>query len=108
MAVSDEQIAHTLELLDGVGPLTTRKMFGGLGIYSNGKIFAVLMSDGVLKLKGAGAMVDALTEAGWERWTFRRDGASKTTAMPYWTIPDEVLDDPELASDWARQSLETL
>ena len=45
MAVSDDQITHALELFDGVGPMTTRKMFGGLGIYADGKIFAVLMSE---------------------------------------------------------------
>ena len=43
MAVSEEQIAHALELFDGVGPMTTRKMFGGLAIYADGKVFAILM-----------------------------------------------------------------
>ena len=108
MAVSDDQIAHALELFEGVGPMTTRKMFGGLGIYSEGKIFAVLMSDGVLKLKGAGAMVNILQQEGWERWTYRREGSDKVTEMPYWTLPDPLLDDPEEASDWARRALAEL
>ena len=76
MAVSEEQIAHALELLDGVGPMTTRKMFGGLGIYADGKIFAILMSDGVLKLKGAGPMAHTFHTEGWERWTYQRDGSA--------------------------------
>lgn len=108
MAVSDAQIAYALELLDTVGPMTTRKMFGGLGIYAEGKIFAVLMSDGVLKLKGAGDMADTLTREGWERWTYQRDGSAKVTSMPYWTIPDTILDDPEVAGDWARRALDAL
>ncbi|MEL7151071.1 MAG: TfoX/Sxy family protein [Pseudomonadota bacterium] len=108
MAVSEEQIAHALELLDGVGPMTTRKMFGGLGIYADGKIFAVLMSDGVLKLKGAGAMAHTFDTEGWERWTYQRDGSDTQTAMPYWTVPDALLDDPETASDWARRALAEL
>lgn len=108
MAVSEEQIAHALELFAGVGPMTTRKMFGGLGIYRDGQIFAVLMSDGVLKLKGAGDMVDVFEDQGWERWTYSREGSDKVTAMPYWTVPDDLLDDPEAASAWAQRAIEAL
>ena len=108
MAVSDEQIAHALELFEDVGPMTTRKMFGGLGIYQDGRIFAVLMSDGVLKLKGAGEMVEVFEAEGWERWTYTRDGSDKVTAMPYWTVPDALLDDPEEATAWARRALDAL
>lgn len=108
MAVSEEQIAHALELLAGVGPMSTRKMFGGLGIYHDGTIFAILMSDGVLKLKGAGDMADVFDAEGWERWTYSREGSDKVTAMPYWTVPDALLDDPEAAGDWARRALAAL
>lgn len=108
MAVSDEQIEHALELFAGVGALTTRKMFGGFGIYHEGKIFAALMSDGVLQLKGAGEMVEVFDKAGWERWTYTREGSDKVTAMPYWAVPDDLLDDPETASDWARRALDAL
>ncbi|MEM9426581.1 MAG: TfoX/Sxy family protein [Pseudomonadota bacterium] len=108
MAVSDAQIAHAVELFEGVGPLTTRKMFGGLGIYAEGKIFAVLMSDGRLRLKGAGAMVDVFDENAWERWTYQREGSKKVSAMPYWTLPDALLDDPDAASGWARRALAEL
>ena len=56
MALTDEEIGHALELFEGVGPMTTRKMFGGLGIYAGGTIFAVMMSDGTIRLKGKGDM----------------------------------------------------
>lgn len=108
MAVSDEQIEHALELFSGIGEMTTRKMFGGLGIYSEGTIFAILMSDGVLKLKGAGEMAEVFEREGWDRWTYSREGSDKTTAMPYWTVPDALLDDPEEASAWARRALDAL
>lgn len=107
MAVSAEQIAFVHDLFAGVGPITTRKMFGGLGIYADGKIFAVLMSDGALKLKGVGEMADTFTSEGWAPWTYtRKDGAA--SSMPYWTMPDSLLDDPEEASAWARRALATL
>ena len=104
MAVSDDQIAFVHDLFEGVGSLNTRKMFGGLGIYTDGKIFSVVMSDGTIRLKGVGEMVSVFTAHGWEPWVYtRKDGAS--SSMPYWTIPDDILDDPETASQWARRAL---
>lgn len=108
MAVSDEQIEMALDLLSGVGPVTTRKMFGGVGFYADGTIFAVLMSDGTLRLKGAGEMADAFDTEGWERWTYTRDGSDKATAMPYWRVPDALLDDADETSAWARRALAAL
>ena len=108
MAVTDEQIEAIRDLFAEVGPISTRKMFGGLGIYSEGTIFAVLMSDGDLKLKGAGEMAETFDTEGWERWTYQRDGSDKITAMPYWSLPDALLDDPEEASAWARRALAAL
>ena len=96
------------DLFAGVGPITTRKMFGGLGIYSEGTIFAVVMSDGTLRLKGAGPMAETFDAEGWERWTYTREGSDKMAAMPYWTVPEALLDDPEAASDWARRALAAL
>lgn len=107
MAVTDEQIAFVTDLFSGLGPVTTRKMFGGLGIYADGTIFALLMSDGTMKLKGAGDMPRAYAHAGWQPWTYtRKDGA--TSSMPYWTIPEDLLDDPDAACNWARRALDAL
>ena len=108
MSVSDEEIAHALELFDGLGGLTTRKMMGGLCIYHDGTIFALLMSDGQLYLKGAGAFQDVLEAEGCARWQYTREGKDKPTFMPYWTMPDAALDDPEEAVNWARRALEHL
>lgn len=106
MSVSEEEIAHALELFDGLGGLTTRKMMGGLCIYHEGTIFALLMSDGQLHLKAVGAFRDVLVAEGCTRWTYEREGAKrKPTAMPYWTMPEAALDDPEEAVAWARRAL---
>lgn len=108
MAVSDEQIEMVLDLFADLGPLTKRKMFGGIVFYSEGTIFAAMMSDGRLQLKGAGEMVQTFDDAGWTRWTYSREGSDKVTAMPYWEMPDDLLDDPEAACDWARRALAAL
>lgn len=104
MSVSGADIAFALELFDRLGPLTSRKMMGGLCLYRDGTIFALLHSDGSLWLKGAGAFAERITQEGWQRWTYQRDGG-KETAMPYWRLPDAALDDPDLACKLAGEAL---
>ncbi|EBA08825.1 TfoX/Sxy family protein [Sagittula stellata] len=107
MALSEEDRAYARDLFSGLGDVTTRRMFGGMGIYSGGTIFALLMSDGTLMIKGAGAFADRLEEMGCERWRYtRKDGGG--AAMPYWTLPGEALDDPDEAVDLAREALRYL
>ena len=48
MSVSPAEIAFALELFEGLGRLTTRRMMGGLCLYSDGVLFALLQSDGSL------------------------------------------------------------
>lgn len=104
MSLSAEEIAFATELFSGLGQISTRRMMGGLCLYSDGTIFAIVHGDGSIWLKGAGGFVAELEAEGSTRWTYTRDGG-KPTAMPYWSLPDAALDDPDLACDWARRAL---
>ncbi len=104
MSLSDEQIAHALEVFEAVPDVTTRKMFGGLGLYSEGTIFGVVMSDGTIRLKGVGDMITRFEDLGMEKWVYQRPG-QKQSSMPYWTLPEAMLDDPDEASALAREAL---
>jgi DNA transformation protein len=107
MGVSAEDIDFAVELFFDLGGITTRKMMGGLCLYRDGVIFAILNPDGSIWLKGGGAFQAVLEDAGCTRWTYtRKDGS--TTEMPYWSLPDSALDDPEQACDWARCALDHL
>ncbi|MDF0602950.1 TfoX/Sxy family protein [Psychromarinibacter sp. C21-152] len=107
MSLSDADRAFAAELFAGLGGVTTRRMFGGMGIYRDGVIFALMRGDGAILLKGANGFGDTLEAAGGEHWKHRREDGT-TTAMPYWTLPDAALDDPELACDWARRAIDHL
>lgn len=107
MSLSDAEIDHAKDLFSGLGPLTTRKMMGGLCLYSEGTIFAIVRSEGDILIKGAGAFIDTLKAQGCTQWVYtRKDGAQ--SHMPYWTLPADAQDDPEAASALAREALRHL
>ncbi|MEM8591323.1 MAG: TfoX/Sxy family protein [Pseudomonadota bacterium] len=103
MSVSEENIAFVRDLFSAIPALTTRKMFGGLSIYSDGKIFAIIGPGGAIYLKAKGDLADDLAAEGAEKFTF--EGKEKTASMGYWTLPEAALDDPEEATRWARRAL---
>lgn len=107
MSVSAEEIAFARDLFSGLGDITTRRMMGGLCLYHEGTIFAILHPEGGIYLKGAGAFVDRLEEMGCTRWTYTRK-TGQSAAMPYWTLPGAALDDPEEAVALARDALRHL
>lgn len=108
MTLSQAGMAFATDLFADIPDLSTRRMFGGMGLYSGPGIFAVQLSDGRLMLKAAkGAFADHLAALGGEEWTYaHKNGAA--SAMPYWTVPDACLDDPEQACALARQALDAL
>ena len=108
MSLGAAEITFATDLFSDLPNLTTRRMFGGLALYSDGTIFALLRSDGALLIKAAeGPLAAQLAEAGATRWTYaRKDGHA--AAMPYWTLPDTALDDPAEAVAWARRALAAL
>ena len=108
MSVTAEDIDHAVELFSGLGDLSTRKMMGGLCIYHQGTIFALLMSDGQIYLKGAGDFQDVLENEGCRRWQYQHKDRDKPTFMPYWTLPETAMDDPDEAAHWARRALDHL
>jgi DNA transformation protein len=105
MAVSAEDIEFATDLFASIGSITTRKMMGGLSIYADGQIFAMMFSDTSLMIKASGPLAGELRKAGSTQFTYTNKKSGKLVAMPYWTLPEAALDDPEEACNWARKSL---
>lgn len=103
MSVTDADIAFAHDLFDPLGDITHRKMMGGLTLYCDGQVFAILDSDATPYLKAKGAMAAQMAAVG-----ARQFGVESGKMMGYWTLPDAALDDPETACDWARQALAAL
>ncbi|MHB8287499.1 MAG: TfoX/Sxy family protein [Caulobacteraceae bacterium] len=92
------------ELFSGLGPVTIKRMFGGKGVYHLGRIVAVVFRDELL-LKADVDTAPAFEAAGARQWTY--DGQKdKLIRMPYWSTPDDALDDPDAMTRWARLAYE--
>ncbi len=92
------------DLFAALGQVTIKRMFGGKGIYHQDLMVAVEIG-GVLRLRTDALTAPAFEAAGAEPWIYHRPGG-KPVAWPYWTIPDEALDDPDLMADWAKLAWE--
>ena len=93
------------ELFAGLGEVSIRRMFGGKGVYHQGLIIAVELSDGGLMLKGDAQSAPELEAAGARRWTYEGRGG-RMSSMPYWSVPEEAFDDPDAMTRWARLAFE--
>jgi DNA transformation protein len=92
------------EMFESLGTISIRRMFGGKGIYHQGVIFALELYDEIM-LKADAETAPLFVEAGARQWSY--EGKSgKPVLMPYWTIPDEALDDPDIMARWSRLALE--
>ena len=102
MATSDGALEHILDLL-GPGEPEAKRMFGGLGIFHRGLMFA-LMDDDTLYMK-----VDDLTLADYEAegsGPFTVVMRGKETTMGYREIPANVLEDHDRLIDWANKAID--
>jgi DNA transformation protein and related proteins len=93
------------DMFASVGPVTIKRMFGGKGVYCDGKIVAVEV-DGEILLKADAHSAPLFAEAGARQWTYKGKKQGKPVAMPYWSIPDSALDDPDEMAVWARRAYE--
>ena len=100
MAVSHNYRAYVVDKLAGVGPVKTRRMFSGVGIYRDETIFAIIANNAVyFKTDSAGrGDFEAL---GME--PFQAD-AEDTREQCYYRLPDTVLEDPKTLAAWVNRA----
>ena len=89
-----------LEILSPWRPVTARRMFGGHGIYHAGVMFA-LIADGQLYLKVDDESRGVFEAAGLSPFVYEAKG--RRVSLSYHRAPDAMLDEPELAREWAER-----
>jgi DNA transformation protein len=100
MAVSEEFLSFVRDQFREVGEVSTRKMFGGAGVYHDGRFFALVADDELF-----------LTVDDTSRPKFEKAGSHAFEPWEgqvmngYWSVPADVLKDPAQLAHWSRHSL---
>ena len=104
MPVTDSFVEFVLEQLDPLGPITSKRMFGGVGLYA-GELFFALIAGDVLYLKGDEATRGARTKAGARPFQPYPDRPKGKGKMQYYSVPAAILEDGDALLKWATQSI---
>lgn len=102
MAVSDDFREFVLEQLRPSGRVTSRPMFGGVGLYLDGLFFA-LIDDDTLYFKTDDSNRARLEQADSKPFCPFPDRPDQP--MAYWQVPAEILEDAEVLAQWAREAM---
>lgn len=102
MAVSGDFRRYVLDQLHGLGRVTARPMFGGVGLY-NGDLFFALIDDDTLYFKVNDATRPRYVATGMKPFCPFPDEPAREMGG-YFEVPAEVLEDPEELVSWARQA----
>jgi DNA transformation protein len=107
MAVSTEQAAYVLEQLERVPGLTSQKMFGGVGFSSDGLFFGFLHRNGSVFLRADDSNREDYEARGCTNFHGKTPTpGEKIKGMPFFTIPEDVLEDPDELEVWARKAID--
>ena len=102
MAVQAQYLEYVREQLAGLGHVSTRRMFGGVGLYCD-ELFFGLIDDDTLFFK-----TDASNAAQYQARNMPRfmpPTNRPMSPMGYHQVPADIIEDGELLVTWARQSV---
>lgn len=101
MAVTNSYLEYILERLATAGPVTARRMFGGVGLYSGSTFFALIDND-TLYFKVNDRNRGDFEAEGME--PFRPFGED-SYAMKYFSVPERVIEDDQLLAAWTTKAI---
>ncbi|TCK31684.1 DNA transformation protein [Ancylobacter aquaticus] len=94
--------AEIADIFTALGPIRCRRMFGALGVYAEGAMFAIAAGD-ILYLKADAALAERLEAGGAQIFTYERLGRPVT--LGFWSLPEAALDDADLAAELGGHAL---
>lgn len=91
-------IEDQLSLFSG---FTSKNMFGGVGYFKDELMFGAIM-DNVFRLKADAENVGDYEERGMGPHAVK----GRKMSMPYYQVPEDVIDNREELASWANKALE--
>ncbi len=94
-------VSYLHEVFADFGPIQTKRMFGGHGVYHDGLMFG-LVADDALYLKVDEEIRPLFEQQDLGPFEYNKQG--KILKLSYHAAPPEILENREQASHWARLS----
>lgn len=101
----NEFVSYLLELLEPIGNIRAKKMFGGYGIYKNDVIFSIV-ADEIFYLKADDVNRKDFEKLGLQKFTYRKKSGDKDFSMSYYQAPEHAMEDSQELCSWAEKSIE--
>ena len=102
MAVQPQYLAYILEQLEALPAVRPNRMFGGIGLYSDGLFFG-LIDDDTLFFKTDGTNVEQYRARKMPRFMPFPDRPE--AVLGYHQVPADVIEDAEALVAWARKAV---
>jgi DNA transformation protein len=99
----EELREHCLELLQPLGQVRARRMFGGHGLYVDDLFVAIIAND-CLYLKTDSSTHPTFEAAGCQAFVYDRQ--RQAVSLGYWTAPPDAMESPALMAPWARLAIQ--
>jgi DNA transformation protein len=96
-----EFVTYVVDLMQSIGPISAKSMFGGHGIFLDGLMFG-LVADSILYLKVDKETENEFKAKGLEAFTYNKKG--KEFHMSYYQVPEEALEDADEMKSWANKA----
>jgi len=92
---------YVVDLMQSIGPVYVKRMFGGYGLFLDGLMFA-LVSDSLLYLKADTENKDNFIKNNLSAFSYVKK--AKVCNLSYFQSPEDALEDAEIMHNWARAS----
>jgi DNA transformation protein len=103
MPRQSEYVEYLIEMLQPLGKIRVKSMFGGWGFYADERFFAIVGDDAFY------VKVDDVSRPEFETLglkPFRFEMRDRQATMDYYLPPAAAMDNRELLCEWARKGLE--
>ena len=88
------------DLFRDFGPVDIRRMFGGVGVFVDGLMIAIVTREDAVYLKADDETIPAFEREELGPFTYATKNGEHTLTS-YWRMPDRLYDDPEELARWA-------
>ncbi len=104
MPISNEQkefAAYVVDLMQSIGPVYSKRMFGGFGVFLDGMMFGLIMIN-TLYLKVDEENLKEFDELGLKPFTYKKKG--QEMKLSYYQAPEEAMESMEIMRAWGNRS----